>query len=135
MGTMSNSQSSGSSGDCHLNAYRMWANGQPSCLRESHFMDLDIELITDQEIRREKEKARKLRHSAWWMTKTQKGVCHYCKEEVGRGNLTMDHIVPLSRGGKSRKGNIVPACKECNNKKKYLLPVEWEEYLKTLSGY
>jgi 5-methylcytosine-specific restriction protein A len=26
----------------------------------------------------------------------------------------------------------VPACKDCNNKKKYLLPIEWEEYLKTL---
>jgi 5-methylcytosine-specific restriction endonuclease McrA len=45
----------------------------------------------------------------------------------------MDHIVPLSRGGKSRKGNIVPACKECNNRKKYLLPIEWEEYLQLLS--
>jgi 5-methylcytosine-specific restriction enzyme A len=27
----------------------------------------------------------------------------------------------------------VPACKECNNKKKYLIPVEWEEYLRSLS--
>ncbi|MBW2143871.1 MAG: HNH endonuclease, partial [Deltaproteobacteria bacterium] len=53
--------------------------------------------------------------------------------EVGREQLTMDHVVPLSRGGKSRKGNIVAACKECNTKKKYLLPVEWEEYLRTLS--
>lgn len=45
----------------------------------------------------------------------------------------MDHVVSLGRGGTSRKGNIVPACKECNNKKKYLLPVEWQEYLKALS--
>jgi 5-methylcytosine-specific restriction endonuclease McrA len=33
----------------------------------------------------------------------------------------MDHIVPLIRGGKTTRGNVVPACKECNNKKKYLL--------------
>jgi len=46
----------------------------------------------------------------------------------------MDHVLPLSRGGKSRKGNIVPACKECNNNKKYLLPIEWEEYLETLAN-
>jgi 5-methylcytosine-specific restriction endonuclease McrA len=45
-------------------------------------------------------------------------------------NLTMDHVVPLIRGGRSIKNNLVPACKECNNKKKYLLPMEWEEYLK-----
>ena len=36
----------------------------------------------------------------------------------------MDHVVPVSRGGKSTKGNIVPCCKECNNAKKYLTPVE-----------
>jgi 5-methylcytosine-specific restriction endonuclease McrA len=38
------------------------------------------------------------------------------------------------RGGKSTRGNVVPACKECNNRKKYLLPVEWEEYLETLKS-
>jgi 5-methylcytosine-specific restriction endonuclease McrA len=46
----------------------------------------------------------------------------------------MDHIVPLIRGGRSRRGNVVPACKDCNNKKKSLLPVEWEEYLRHLAG-
>jgi len=45
----------------------------------------------------------------------------------------MDHVVPLTRGGKSTKRNVVPACKECNNKKKYLLPIEWEEYLQSLT--
>jgi len=83
----------------------------------------------DQEIRREKHKARQLRHTHWWNKKIQPGICYYCSKDVGLSNLTMDHVVPLSRGGKSKKGNIVPACKECNNKKKYLLPVEWEEYL------
>jgi 5-methylcytosine-specific restriction protein A len=36
----------------------------------------------------------------------------------------MDHIVPIARGGKSTKGNVVPCCKKCNNEKKYLTPVE-----------
>lgn len=89
--------------------------------------------ISEQEIRREKEKARRLRQSSWWMRKIQKGLCYYCQGNVGRTNLTMDHVVPLSRGGKSRKGNLVPACKACNNKKKYLLPIEWEDFLKSLS--
>jgi len=43
--------------------------------------------------------------------------------------LTMDHIVPIARGGRSTKSNVVPACKTCNNAKKQLLPMEWEEYL------
>ena len=96
-------------------------------------MDIIDDMISEGDVRREKEKARQLRKSAWWMRKITMGVCHYCGLEVGRAQLTMDHVVPLSRGGKSRKGNIVPCCKDCNSKKKYLLPVEWNEYLNTLS--
>jgi 5-methylcytosine-specific restriction endonuclease McrA len=86
--------------------------------------------VTEEEIRWEKEKARKLRATRWWRQKKERGMCHYCNRKVGPGELTMDHIVPLVRGGKSTKSNIVPACKECNNKKKYLLPIEWEDYLR-----
>ena len=38
----------------------------------------------------------------------------------------MDHLVPLVRGGRSTKGNLVPACKECNTAKKQRLAFEWE---------
>ena len=93
-----------------------------------------FDIISEQDIRKEKEKARKLRKTAWWMRETSEEKCHYCNRKVGLTNLTMDHVVPLSRGGKSSKGNIVPSCKECNNKKKYLLPIEWEEYLRSLSN-
>ncbi len=89
---------------------------------------------TQEIIRREKEKARHLRRTAWWMRKVAEGVCYYCGQKVGAANLTMDHVIPLSRGGKSHKGNIVPCCKDCNNRKKYLIPVEWQEFLNRLSG-
>jgi 5-methylcytosine-specific restriction enzyme A len=89
--------------------------------------------INDQtEIAREKEKARKLRDSSWWRKKCAGGICTYCGKKVPVSELTMDHVIPLSRGGVSERFNIVPACKECNNKKKYLLPAEWEEYLGSL---
>jgi len=94
---------------------------------------IDQYIVTEQEIRREKDKARQLRKSVWWMRKTREGICYYCNRKVDRNELTMDHVVPISRGGKSKKGNIVPACKDCNNKKKQLLPVEWEEYLEALA--
>ncbi|MCL0037819.1 HNH endonuclease [Thermodesulfovibrionales bacterium] len=35
--------------------------------------------------------------------------------------------VPLIRGGKSTKGNVVASCKECNTKKGYLLHFEWDK--------
>lgn len=95
-------------------------------------MSYEIDIVTEEELRREKEKARSLRRTHWWNRKIQGGLCYYCHRKVGREQLTMDHVVPLSRGGKSKKGNIVPACKECNNKKRSLLPIEWEEYLRTL---
>ncbi len=94
----------------------------------------ETEWIDEGDIAREKAKARQLRHTAWWSRKVQNGICHYCGSKTGAKNLTMDHIVPLSRGGKSKKGNLVPACKECNNKKKYLLPIEWDEYLHSLKN-
>ena len=76
------------------------------------------------DIARERAKARALRQSQWWKRRRSAGVCHYCGRQVGARALTMDHVVPLSRGGRSNKGNLVPACKECNNKKKYHLAFE-----------
>jgi 5-methylcytosine-specific restriction protein A len=96
-------------------------------------MLFDLDSVSDVDLRREKEKARRLRRTDWWQRRVQKGVCYYCQRQVGLEQLTMDHVVPLSRGGKSKKGNIVPACKECNNKKRYMLPIEWEEYLESLT--
>ena len=81
------------------------------------------------DIRREKQKARDLRKTQWWRQKCSRGVCYYCRNHFPAHALTMDHIVPLARGGRSTKNNLVTACKECNNQKKYLLPMEWKEYI------
>jgi len=77
----------------------------------------------------ERRKARELRTSQWWKRRCAKGRCHWCQEVMPAGELTMDHIVPIARGGKSTKGNVVPACKDCNSKKKQLLPMEWDAYV------
>ncbi len=88
--------------------------------------------VDDTFIKREKAKARELRDSQWWKRKRASGICYYCGGKFKAMELTMDHLIPIVRGGKSVPGNLVPACKECNSKKKYLLPTEWEEYLNTL---
>jgi 5-methylcytosine-specific restriction endonuclease McrA len=85
--------------------------------------------VGEEDIRRERQKARELRKSQWWKRRRSNGVCHYCSNKVSPRELTMDHIVPIVRGGKSTKGNIVPACKACNNKKKHSLLMDWEEYV------
>ncbi len=95
-------------------------------------MEPFISTGTDEEIRKEKQKARDLRETQWWKRKCANGKCYYCGRDVPPKELTMDHIVPIIRGGRSTKNNVVPACKECNNKKKHSLPLEWEEYLDRL---
>lgn len=88
----------------------------------------DFDAPSDGEIRAEREKARALRKTRWWQQKTSSGLCHYCGRKVAYKNITMDHLVPLARGGRSTKDNLVPSCKKCNNLKKSMLPLEWEEY-------
>lgn len=88
-------------------------------------MDDWIEINKDpKHVNRERKKAKELRKSQWWKDQLAKGICHYCGEKCEPDELTMDHIVPVCRGGKSNKGNIVVCCKDCNNDKKYLTPVE-----------
>jgi len=91
-------------------------------------------LTDDQHVAREKRRARELRRTSWWRRKISSGICYYCGRKVGPSELTMDHVIPLGRGGTSDKVNIVAACKECNNKKKYLLPLEWEEYMNNIKN-
>ncbi len=97
-------------------------------------MDNFISTVDEDQVKKEKTKARELRASQWWKRKRSTGVCYYCGGKFKPQELTMDHLIPIVRGGKSVQGNLVPACKECNNKKKYLLPFEWEEYLESLKS-
>ena len=84
-------------------------------------------------LKRERARARELRASQWWKRRIADGVCHYCRRQVGNSALSMDHLVPLGRGGRSIRGNVVPACKDCNSRKQSLLPVEWQDYLARLA--
>ena len=80
--------------------------------------------VPEEDIRRERQKARKLRESHWWKRKRATGVCHHCGGKFPPKELTMDHLVPVIRGGKSTKGNLVSSCKSCNTARKHRLPFE-----------
>jgi len=54
------------------------------------------------------------------------GVCAYCATEVSGFYLTVDHIVPLSRGGHHMPYNLCIACRACNTSKKDQLISEWK---------
>lgn len=51
-------------------------------------------------------------------------TCQYCDKPCAAGELTLDHVLPRSRGGASSWENLVAACRRCNNRKGDRLPEE-----------
>lgn len=63
--------------------------------------------------RAKKSRLQKLRKSLWLIDPT----CHYCGVVLSLSNATLDHVIPVSRGGKSARRNLVISCKSCNQEK------------------
>jgi len=54
--------------------------------------------------------------------------CQYCGKRLPLSQLSLDHVTPKSRGGKSTWTNVVTACTPCNTQKGGRLP--WEASMK-----
>jgi len=57
--------------------------------------------------------------------------CQYCGS---RKSLTIDHIIPVSRGGENTWTNLVTCCWKCNNEKGNQTPEEWGKALMRAPG-
>lgn len=51
-------------------------------------------------------------------------TCQYCEKRLPLGELTLDHVLPRSRGGKNEWDNLVACCRKCNQKKGSKTPDE-----------
>ncbi len=51
-------------------------------------------------------------------------TCQYCATKLQARELTLDHVIPKSRGGQSTWENLVAACYGCNNRKAQRTPEE-----------
>lgn len=51
-------------------------------------------------------------------------TCQYCGRRPARSELSIDHVIPRSRGGVTTWSNVLLACTDCNARKRDLLPVE-----------
>jgi len=69
--------------------------------------------------RREQSSMRRLR-----IYMRDKYRCQYCGEKKNAAELTVDHILPRSRGGDNSPINVVAACVKCNNRKSDRTPEE-----------
>lgn len=67
------------------------------------------------------------------LVRRYRGCCAYCG--VAAINPEMDHIVPLSRGGRHAIGNVLPSCSECNRSKNATLLIVWKCRRKGLGKY
>lgn len=60
--------------------------------------------------------------------------CQYCGCTPGKSNLTLDHVLPRSRGGQNTWENIVAACRRCNQRKGCRTPDEANMQLRSKPG-
>ncbi len=54
--------------------------------------------------------------------------CQYCGESHNTKDLTFDHVIPKSRGGRTSWTNIVTACRPCNTIKGHKMPADCRMY-------
>lgn len=66
------------------------------------------------------------RQADWAMA--QKKVCHWCGKRCAK-DYHIDHIMPLSRGGKHELTNLAIACPDCNLRKNARDPIEWAQII------
>ena len=91
-----------------------------------------------------KQKIRFSRHNIYARDNT---TCQYCRKQLPRTELNLDHVVPRARGGRTSWENVVCCCVPCNLKKGCRLPEEagmrlmkkperprWSSTTKTISG-
>lgn len=66
------------------------------------------------------------KHITWRQkrVKAQDGLCFYCQRVMKppHRTATLDHVIPLSRGGADHWENTVAACEPCNREKGNSLP-------------
>lgn len=87
--------------------------------------------MTDEEllaIARQHARAEQKRHSARERKKTKRmraamahqgqvKRCHYCRCLLTMATATLEHLIPISKGGRTESSNCRWACKPCNNQR------------------
>lgn len=59
-----------------------------------------------------------------FLFRRDKNICLYCGRQCSVYDLSRDHVLPLSRGGRDAWTNVVTSCRRCNNRKADRSPEE-----------
>jgi len=60
----------------------------------------------------------------------QSGLCFWCDAPLAQDDFHVDHLIPLSKGGKHERANMVLSCPTCNLRKHALLPMAFAARLR-----
>ena len=63
------------------------------------------------------DRSKGLKFSRQNLFQRDKQTCQYCLKHVQRHEVTYDHVIPRSQGGKTEWTNIVICCQPCNSRK------------------
>lgn len=53
----------------------------------------------------------------WWMCQRLNFTCLGCGRVCTKSTITLDHQIPINRGGDNQEWNLAPLCKSCNSRK------------------
>lgn len=109
----------------HPEVARRWAAANPEKMRESqrrsqrrwYYANPETALAKSRNRFARQRKAPGVLTAASWarILTASKGRCFYCRK---RRRLTMDHVIPLAKGGAHVPENVVAACGSCNSRKR-----------------
>ena len=61
------------------------------------------------------------------LIKNSNNICFWCDEDISNGDMQLDHVYPLSKGGGHTISNLVISCSVCNGRKNAKDPEVWLE--------
>jgi 5-methylcytosine-specific restriction endonuclease McrA len=101
-------------------------NPQAQHIRNKRWKESNPLKVQEQDLRR---RARILNNGTYEVTvkelsKIKNSICLYCGSNK---NITVEHVIPVSRGGTHSIGNLVPACGSCNYSKGAKTITEWKK--------
>lgn len=102
-----------------------WNNRETEIARRLQHLKDNPELHSNNS---QKRRARLANNGVFYVSKKElvnlySRPCFYCG---AKQNITLDHVVPIARGGRHSIGNLVAACKSCNSSKHKKFIMEWK---------
>lgn len=112
---------------------RTWQRSNPDKVKAKsdawRKKNLDVSNAQTARYRARKQGALSLPYDRKKIIERENGQCTYCKAFPTGTALTIDHIIPLVRGGTDTEDNLTVACRSCNSKKRDKTIDEYADFL------